>query len=162
MCVYVSRCRVRLFVTPWTVALQAPLSMGFSRQEYRSGSSFPSPGDLSNPGTEPRSPALQADYLSSEPPGKSRVPSHPQKNIAPSNNPPGSRPSFIHWELFIHTLFSVCVFRWMWTFIDFFGLFFPTSRERISNQFIWLSYLIFFSSTHLISNGSLVFQGLGI
>ena len=62
--------RVRLFATPWTVGHQAPLSMGFSRQEYWSGLPFPSPGDLPNPGIEPRSPALQADALSSEPPGK--------------------------------------------------------------------------------------------
>ena len=48
---------------PWTVAHQALLSMGFSGQEYWSGLSFPSPGDLPNPGTEPRSPALQADSL---------------------------------------------------------------------------------------------------
>ena len=48
--------RVRLFVTPWTVAYQAPLSMGFSRQEYWSGLPFPSPGDLPNPGIEPGSP----------------------------------------------------------------------------------------------------------
>ena len=63
--------RVRLFATPWTVAGQAPLSMGFSRQEYWSGLPFPSPGDLPNPGTEPWSPAWQADALSSEPPGNS-------------------------------------------------------------------------------------------
>ena len=62
--------RVRLFVTPWTVAHQAPLSMGFSRQEYWSGLPFPSPGDLPNPGIKPGSPALQADALSSEPPGE--------------------------------------------------------------------------------------------
>ena len=53
--------RVQLFSTPWTVACQAPLSMGFSRQEYWSGLPFPSPGDLPNPGIEPRSPALEAD-----------------------------------------------------------------------------------------------------
>ena len=63
--------RVRLFVTPWTVAYQAPPSMGFSRQEYWSGLPFPSPGDLPDPGIEPRSPAFQADALTSEPPGKS-------------------------------------------------------------------------------------------
>ena len=62
--------RVRLFSTPWTVARQAPPSMGFSRQEYWSGFPFPSPGDLPDPGIEPRSPALQADALTSEPPGK--------------------------------------------------------------------------------------------
>ena len=49
---------VQLFATPWTVAYQAPLSMGFSRQEYWSGLPFPSPGDLPNPGIKPRSPAL--------------------------------------------------------------------------------------------------------
>ena len=56
--------RVRLFVTPWTVA---PLPMGFSRQEYWSGLQLPSPGDLPNPGIEPGSPALQTDTLPSEP-----------------------------------------------------------------------------------------------
>ena len=61
---------IQLCVTPWTVAHQAPLSMGFSRQEYWSGLPFPSPGDLPNPGIEPGSPALQADALSSEPPRK--------------------------------------------------------------------------------------------
>ena len=52
--------------TPWTVACQALLSMGFSRQEYQSGLPFPSPGDLPDPGIEPRSPALQADSLPTE------------------------------------------------------------------------------------------------
>ena len=64
--------RVRLFATLWTVAYQAPLSMGFSRQGYWSGLPFPSPGDLPNPGIEPESPALQTDALLSEPPGKPR------------------------------------------------------------------------------------------
>ena len=62
--------RVRLFATPETVAHQAPLSMGFSRKEYWSGLPFPSPGDLHDPGIEPRSPVLQADSLQSEPSGK--------------------------------------------------------------------------------------------
>ena len=62
--------RVPLFATPSTVAHQAPLSMGFSRQEYWSGLSFPFPGDLPDPGIKPRSPALQADTLTSEPPGR--------------------------------------------------------------------------------------------
>ena len=56
-------CHVWLFVTPWTVAHQAPLLMGFSRQEYRSGLPFPSPGDLPDPGIELGSPVLQADSL---------------------------------------------------------------------------------------------------
>ena len=62
-----------LFVTLWTVAYQASLSMGFSRQEYWSGLPFPSPGDLPDPRIEPRSPALEADTLTSEPPGKTIV-----------------------------------------------------------------------------------------
>ena len=62
---------VQLFVTPWTVAHQAPLSMEFFRQEYWSGLPFPSPGDLPNPGIEPGSPALQTDALPPEPPGNS-------------------------------------------------------------------------------------------
>ena len=56
--------------TPWTVAHQAPLSIAFSRQEYWRGLPFPSPGDLPDPGIEPRSPALQADSLPTELPGK--------------------------------------------------------------------------------------------
>ena len=55
---------------PWTVAHQAPLSMGFSRQEYWSGLPCPPPGDLPDPGIEPRSPALQVDSLLFESPGK--------------------------------------------------------------------------------------------
>ena len=71
MCVCFSRFSlVRLFVTPWTIVHQAPLPVEFSRQEYWIGLPFPSPGDLPNPGIEPQSPALQADSLLSEPPGK--------------------------------------------------------------------------------------------
>ena len=61
---------VRLFATPWTIAYQASQSMEFSRQEYWSGLPFPSPGDLPNSGIESAFPALQADALPSEPPGK--------------------------------------------------------------------------------------------
>ena len=68
--------RVQLFATPWTVAHQAPLSMGFCRQEYWSGLPFPSPGDLPDQRIEPGSPALQADALSSEPPGKPGLTNH--------------------------------------------------------------------------------------
>ena len=56
-------------MTPWIVAYQAPLSMGFSRQEYWSGLLFPSPGDLPDLGIEPGPPIVQADALPSEPPG---------------------------------------------------------------------------------------------
>ena len=60
--------------TPWTLACQAPLCMGFSRQEYWSGLPFPSPGDLPDPGIEPRSPALQAESLPTELQGKPQKP----------------------------------------------------------------------------------------
>ena len=63
--------RVQLFATLWTVAYQASPSMGFSSQEYWSGLPFPSPGDLPDLWIEPGAPALQADALLSEPPGKS-------------------------------------------------------------------------------------------
>ena len=63
-------CCARLCETPWTAASQAPLSVGFSRQEYQHGLPCPSPGDLPNPGIEPRSPTMQVDSLSSEPTGK--------------------------------------------------------------------------------------------
>ena len=62
--------QVWLFVTLWIVACQTPLCMRFSRQEYWSGLPCPPPGDLPNPGIEPRSPTLQANYLSAEPPRK--------------------------------------------------------------------------------------------
>ena len=70
LCVLSCFSHVRLSVTSWTVARQAALSMGFSRQEYWSGLPFPSPGDLPDPGIEPGTPALQADSLLSELPGK--------------------------------------------------------------------------------------------
>ena len=67
---------VQLFVTLWTVAHQAPLSMEFPRQEYWSGWPFPPPGDLPNPGVEPTSPVspvspvLAGRFFTTEPPGK--------------------------------------------------------------------------------------------
>ena len=61
---------VRLCATPWTAACQAPLSMGFSRQEYWRGLPCPAPRDLTDPGIKPRSLVLQADALPTEPPGK--------------------------------------------------------------------------------------------
>ena len=70
--------RVQLCITPWTIALQIPLFLEFSRKEYQSGFPFPFPGDLPNSGIKPRSPELQtwnlqADSLPSEPPGKPKV-----------------------------------------------------------------------------------------
>ena len=62
------------FATPWTVALEALLSMGFPRQENGCGLPFPPPGDLPDPGTEPRSPALAGGFSTAEPPGKPQIP----------------------------------------------------------------------------------------
>ena len=67
---------IQLFVTPWTVARQAPLSMGFSRQEYWSGLPLPPPGDLPDAGIEPKSPAAPAmagTFFTTKPPGKPRA-----------------------------------------------------------------------------------------
>ena len=64
---------VGLFAAPWTVTLQAPLSIGFSRQEYWSGLLCPSPGDIPDPGIEPVSPALQVDSLPLSPQGSPRL-----------------------------------------------------------------------------------------
>ena len=74
---------VQLLATPWTVAYQAPWSMGFSRQGYWSGLPFPSPGDLPNPGIIPGSPALQTDALPSEPLGKPDEKLGSFKNLRP-------------------------------------------------------------------------------
>ena len=72
---------VWLFASPWTVAYQASLSMGFSRQEYWSGLPFPSPGDLPDTGIEPGSPALEAGALTSESPAKGFLPTVVDKMV---------------------------------------------------------------------------------
>ena len=88
---------IRLFATPWTVAYHTSLSVGFSRQEYWSGVPFPSPEDLSNAGIEPGSPALWADALLSEPPGKSK---------------PGVKQTAGHWTAHACCPFSVFLSVW--------------------------------------------------
>ena len=71
MCVYVwLLSHVLLFSTSWTVACQAPLSMGFSRKQHWSGLPCPSPGDLPDPGIKPPSPALASGFFTAEPPGR--------------------------------------------------------------------------------------------
>ena len=74
LCCLVAKSRLILLQVPWTVASQAPLSMAFPRQEYWSGLLFPFPGDLPDPGTEPRSvpslDALAGRFFTTEPPGK--------------------------------------------------------------------------------------------
>ena len=107
---------VWLFATPWTVAYQAPPSMGFSRQEYWSGLPFPSPGDPPDPGIKPRSPALEADALTSEPPGKpinhhrvfispfTRLKDCPELQVIP-NFPT----SLMNWLFFLHFNWNIWV-----------------------------------------------------
>ena len=73
---------VQLFVMPWTVGSQAPLSLGFSRQEYWDGLPFPSPGDLPDPGTEPLSPALWASLVAQL-----------------VKNPPAMRDTWVSWTV---------------------------------------------------------------
>ena len=70
MCMSVQLLKFRLFATPWTVACQAPLTLGFSREEYWSGLPFPPPRDLPHPGTEPTSPALAGRFSTTKPLGK--------------------------------------------------------------------------------------------
>ena len=82
--------------TPWTGAVQAPLSMGFSRQEYWSGLPWPPAGDLLNPGFKPRPPALQVDSLPTKPPGKPLGSIHLLKPWKVHETPPPSYP-ISHW-----------------------------------------------------------------
>ena len=74
ICVLSRFSHVRLFAAPWTIAHQVSLSTGFSRKEHWTGLQCPPPGDLPDPGIKPVSPALQADSLPTEAPGKPLVP----------------------------------------------------------------------------------------
>ena len=88
LCVRLSH-SVQLSVTPWTVARQAPPSMGFSRQEDWSGVPFPSPGGLPDPGTGPKSPvapALAGGFFTTEAPGKSSKMSPDAESSLPGGN----------------------------------------------------------------------------
>ena len=71
------------FATPWTVACQAPLSVGFPREEYWTGLPFLSPSDLSDPGIEPASPTLAGRFFTNEPPGKPIL-SYESENVSSS------------------------------------------------------------------------------
>ena len=79
--------RVWLFATPWTVAHQAPLSMGFPRQDDWIGLACPSPGDLPDPGIKPSSPALAGRFFTTEPPGKSQTSTDRTSNLRLFLNP---------------------------------------------------------------------------
>ena len=87
--------RVQPFAAPWPVPHQAPLSMGFSRQEYWSGLPCPPPGDLPSSGMKPGSPTLQADSLPPEPPGVKHY-LNPLFNQAPRNILPLITPPNLH------------------------------------------------------------------
>ena len=76
---------VQLFMTPWTVACQDPLSMGFPRQEYGSRLPFSSLGDLPNRGVEPLSPGLAGEFFTTEPPGKPKGDQSAEKTGAPDH-----------------------------------------------------------------------------
>ena len=102
--------RVRLFATPWTVAGQAPLSLGFSGQEHWSGLPFPSPGDLPNPGIKPGSPRWQAESLPSEPTGK---PSNVYVSLLLSQVISPSPPSTESKNLFfVHVILQARILAW--------------------------------------------------
>ena len=113
--------RVRLFAAPWTVAYEAPLSMGFSRQESWSGLPFPPPGDLPNPGIEPLSPvspALQADSLPLTYQGSLKTQTvcfEKTRRTEPCSNPPS--PLALPWHVLSSPLtalllLGVCVLLW--------------------------------------------------
>ena len=98
---------VWLFVTPWTVAHQAPLSKGFPRQEYWSGLPFPSSGELPDPGTELTSPTLASEFFTTQPPEKPSHANYPLYNnntwlsqIGDTEN----SPSWKNEVLFLHLL----------------------------------------------------------
>ena len=115
---------VQLFATAWTVARQAPLSMGFSRQEYWSGLPFCSPGDLSDPWIEPWSPALQADSLPPELPGKS----HKRREGKHENaRGQGYMIRFITW----HRMFKIELGRKYWKLE---GCYFGFSNSLLCNS----------------------------
>ena len=100
--------RVQLFVTPWTVAHQAPLPVKFFRQEYWRGLPLPSPRYLTDSGIEPRSPALQADSLPSESPGKCSGPTGMswlgammELEMTQKNTPMPNFPAKMRWHLLL-------------------------------------------------------------
>ena len=104
-CAVPSRCHFQLFVTPWTVAHQAPLSIGFSRQEYQSGCHALLQGNLPNPGIKPRSPTLQVDSLPTEPPGKPKNTGVGSLSLLQGIFPTqGSNPGLLHYRRVLYQL----------------------------------------------------------
>ena len=103
-CAVLSRSVVSDSVTSWTAAHQAPLSTGFSRQEYWSGLPYLSPGDLSNPGIEPRFPTLQADSLLSEPPESPRILEWVAFPFSREHPDPGIKQGLLHCRQILYQL----------------------------------------------------------
>ena len=99
---------VRLFVTPWTIACQVPLSMEFPRQEYWSGLPCPPPGDLPNPGMEPASLALAGSFFSTEPSGKPTY--HEYLSV---------KDLYFPIEVFPHKLLKICSFFFSDEFVSY-------------------------------------------
>ena len=131
LCVLSHFSHVWRFATPWTVACQAPLSMGFSRQEYWNGLPCPPPGDLPNPGIKPvspTSPALAGRFFTPEPPGKQQVqslsiysdshnrvsdaiqPSHPLSSPFPPAPNTSQHQSLFQWVKSLHEVAKVLEF----------------------------------------------------
>ena len=98
---------VWLFVTPWAVARQAPLSMGFPRQQYWSGLPFPSPGDLPDPGIKPGYPALAGRFFTSEPLGNRKLTLRSEFPFRICADTRGQQPS-INDILSLHSLIVIC------------------------------------------------------
>ena len=115
-CVCLFSC-VQLFVTSWTVAHQAPLSTAFSRQKYWNRQPVPSPGDHLKPGIKPGSPALQADSLLTEPPGKAKTNLQKYRDVffpSPTCRPPlsGHRWTWFDWHSLESTSFPSLLQLW--------------------------------------------------
>ena len=130
---------VQLFVIPWTVAYQAPLSMGFSRQEYWNGLPFPSPGDLPYPGIEPGSSTSQADALPSEPPGE-----------------PSSSLGTHIMQMLVHLLLSQRSLG-MSSFLFFHSFFLYSVLHHFHHSVFQVTYPLFYFSYSTIDCSSLVF-----
>ena len=153
--------RVPLFVTLWTVGHQAPLSMGFPRQEYWSGLQCLSPGALPNPGIEPTSPTLLADSLTTGPHGKSKQP------IISLQNPAYSFSFFFFWSI-VDLQYCVsfrCTAKWfhIYTYICILLDYFPL--QVITRYWMWLPVLyskslliIYFMYSSLYLGASLMAQ----
>ena len=135
MCELVTQLCLTL-ATPWTVAHQTPLSMGFSRQEYWSGLPCPPPGDLPNPGIEPKSPALQEDSLPSEPPGKPKNTGVGSLSLLQGNFPIlESKWGLLHCRRILYQL------HYQGSLLEYLNINFLTAKS-LNFEFSWLDFVI--------------------